>query len=566
MNDVSARRTAFDNERASTRAAALRAVGRAQATLGATYERWGAVPESHEEVALPTPDAWRDLLFGAALARAAGETDAAAALERYAGAQPVDPEVVPEGSVLDAARRGELDRFETEWGSGRVRLVAFRYWRLSADARAIAPHAGVLIAHRQRAGVDDYWCYESTSLRSEDAWPFDVEAARAALVASADEEYGEVNRHLSAGMLRRALRTRPTSFGVWVLRDWQDLVGDGPLFAFDVDGEPCSLRLAGESVVEPSGRVKVPLVLVVGTEEREQEVFFDRLEGEDFLREAPVDEAAQNTVRAALDAWRGDLERRARSAALSDCMPHDLLTVKPLTVVRRWLDEGPPPARPVRVSWNEHTITQLLPTFRSDHRIEEDEDGLTVNVVDLHIGRHTMRFRIVLDVGTRIELASFDGDFVPMTGQDSQAAPGLVFAPVGDAIAFRDVCAALSSLIVRASTDVLLAPSGAEEEDEEEDVEDGEEDENDDHEDTAPRRLTDVLRFADGDEAWGLGAPSFDWRIETDFAISESPDEIALRLRDDPAGRAAWMEACERYTAFIVETLDPSFTPPRIPW
>lgn len=565
MNDVSTRRTAFDNEPAPTRAAALRAVGRALAMVGAAYERWGAVPESHEEVALPTPQAWRDLLFAAALARAAGETDAAAALERYAGAQPVDPAVVPEGSLLDGARRGELDGLEAESSSGRIRLVAFRYWRLSADARAVAPHVGVLIAHRQRAGGDDFWCNDFTSLRSEDAWPFDVEAARAALVASADDAYGEVDRHLRAAMLRCALHGRPTSFGVWILRDWQDLVGDRPLFAFDADGEPCSLRLAGEFEVEPSGSLRVPLVLMVGTEEREQEVFFDRLEGEDFLRQAPVDEAAQKMVRAALDAWRGDLERRARSASLSGFMPHDLMTVKPLLVVRRWLDEGPPPARPVRVSWDEQTITQLLSTFRSDHRIEEDEEGLTVNVVDLHIGRHTMRFRIALDVGTRIELASSGGDFVSMTDQDSQAAPGLVFAPVGDAIAFRDVCAALSTLIVRASTDVLLAPSGAEEDAEDEEAE--QEDENDD-ESTAPsaRSLTDVLRFADGDEAWGLGAPSFDWRIETDFAVSESPDEIALRLREDPAGRAAWIEACERYTAFIVEMLDPSFTPPRIPW
>jgi hypothetical protein len=239
------------------------------------------------------------------------------------------------------------------------------------------------------------------------------------------------------------------------------------------------------------------------------------------------------------------------------------------------------------VAWSAQTIERLLPTFRCDHCMEEDDEGLAVNVVDLHLGRHVLRLRIALDAWTRVEVASSGAEFVVVADQDSQAAPALVFAPLGDAIAFRDVCAALSALVARASADLVLTPSGAEDggddededddydgdeddRDEDGDEDDGDEDDGEDGDEEAapvpPRRLTEVLRFADGAQAWGLGPPSFDWRIETDFAVPESPEEIALRLREDPAGRAAWEEACERYTAFIVETLDPSFTPPRIPW
>jgi len=137
---------------------------------------------------------------------------------------------------------------------------------------------------------------------------------------------------------------------------------------------------------------------------------------------------------------------------------------------------------------------------------------------------------------------------VRVSDNDPLSGPAM-FAPLGDAIAFRDVCTALRTLVLRSGEDPELVVAAA------------------DGDDDATRvRLSELLRFADAGAAWGLGPPTVDWRVQLDFAVAESPEEIAARLRDDAAGREAWERAATAYTRFVREIFDAGYVPPQSPW
>jgi hypothetical protein len=238
-------------------------------------------------------------------------------------------------------------------------------------------------------------------------------------------------------------------------------------------------------------------------------------------------------------------------------MPHDLVEGGLLfQAVRVWLREGPPPPRPRRVAWTEERLAQALSSFRCEHR--ELGGDPRIHWVDLKIAGYTLRLCVVVDQSTEIEISADGTTFLPVAENDLFSGPAM-FAPLGDEIAFRDVAGALRELVLRSGSDLDLVG----------DLDD--EDEDDEDEGEAPRepprvRLSELLRFGDAAGAWGLGPPAFDWRIEHDFAVGESPGEIAARLRELPEERDVWEQAAALYTRFVRDVLDPAFTPPVVPW
>jgi len=507
------------------------------------------------------------LLVAAAFARLAGDNAAALALERCAGVRPVDPTVMTPGSLLDVARRGELDGIETLGPTDRVRLASYRVHRLGTDARPYGRHAAVILATKQTNEGDFVWFECLRRLEATHDWPFDRDAVRKALETAGVDAYGELHHHLGAACLARAVETRRDSFAVWMIDHFSEPLRAGQLiFAFDdAQGRKCTLLRSEGPTIDSSGSIKATFILSAGDDHVvEQEVYVARISASDFANSAPSKDAAA-LVSAATEAWCKRIEERARELSLDSTMPHDLVEGSPFAFVRLWLADGMPRARPVRVRWDDASLEKLLPSFRREHRVVEEE-----HLVDLFVGNFIVRLGVVVGESVRMAIAraSDNPDFVDVTSMDQQSPPGLVFAPAGDAIAFRQLCAALTELVVRSGSDVEFAASDENEDDEDDDDAEEKEDteDADDDEPSSPTGLLEALQFADALQAYGLGSPAIDWRLEIDFATEEAPDQIALRLREDPEGRADWERTASLYAAFIQQTFDPTFALPAIPW